>query len=252
MARIKKNKKWSGFLINLLGVILGIMLTFGVNALWQKRQDNKKTQEILILVRGELKSNQWAFKSQHERIKEQIEVYEKVLEAHHAGITIPKDTLNAYQAILMKKDGFQFLTSAWRLFENSETLQKMTDKDLANTISACYFWIEKIKDVLKEEYWDKKNELKIYEIDSHQYFDAAMKNKEAYYFYSKMTKYINFSEPFFYIDAIIDYTLLKMDSRYDKVEHSADFNSFFKSRMDSINLQENTIQDSNATNENQK
>jgi len=49
-----KKKDWKGFLINLTGVILGIMLTFGVNSLWQRREENKRTREMLILVRNEL------------------------------------------------------------------------------------------------------------------------------------------------------------------------------------------------------
>ena len=37
-----KINRWSGFFTNLLGVILGITLTFGVNSLWQKREEKKK------------------------------------------------------------------------------------------------------------------------------------------------------------------------------------------------------------------
>jgi len=60
------NKKiiWSGFLSNLLGVILGIVLTLGVSSLWQQREEKQRTKEILILVRNELETNKEWFKSQ--------------------------------------------------------------------------------------------------------------------------------------------------------------------------------------------
>ena len=60
------NKKiiWSGFLSNLLGVILGIVLTWGVSSLWQQREEKQRTKEILILVRNELETNKEWFKSQ--------------------------------------------------------------------------------------------------------------------------------------------------------------------------------------------
>jgi len=60
------NKKiiWSGFLSNLLGVILGIVLTLGVSSLWQQREEKQRTKKILILVRNELETNKEWFKSQ--------------------------------------------------------------------------------------------------------------------------------------------------------------------------------------------
>ena len=78
---MKKRMKWSGFFTNLFGVILGITLTFGVNSLWQQREDKKRTKEVLILVRNELKTNKDMFKTHEKRIKTESYVYQKIVEA---------------------------------------------------------------------------------------------------------------------------------------------------------------------------
>jgi len=86
-----KNKKWTGFFTNLLGVILGITLTFGVNALWQKHEEKKKIKEILILVRNELETNKEWLKSQEKYLKKDIDAFKKVLKADNQWTTIPEE-----------------------------------------------------------------------------------------------------------------------------------------------------------------
>ena len=60
---------WIGFFTNLLGVILGIILTFGVNYLWRRREEKKRTKDMLILVRNELINNKEILQLQENYLK---------------------------------------------------------------------------------------------------------------------------------------------------------------------------------------
>ena len=81
MNKEEKKAIWKGFLINMLGVILAIVLTFGVNALWERREEKKRTKEMLILVRNELKENKNWFKRHERLIKKDQYVYKQIIKA---------------------------------------------------------------------------------------------------------------------------------------------------------------------------
>ncbi|MDR1758284.1 MAG: hypothetical protein LBR51_04925, partial [Bacteroidales bacterium] len=52
------SKGWiSAFSANILGVIIGIALTFGVSELVQQCSDQKQVKEMLVLVEDEIFSN---------------------------------------------------------------------------------------------------------------------------------------------------------------------------------------------------
>ena len=256
MKKEKKSIIWKGFFVNMLGVILAIVLTFGVNALWEKRGDKKKTREMLILVRNELETNKNWFKYQEETIKKDIYVYKKILEAKGDWSTIPVDTLHEYRSKVTTIAFSQLTVLAWQIFQNSETIQKISDKELVIRLAGCYYWINKIHDIIMEEYWKDKKKANTYERDPYKYFDAVMLNKETLYFYERMSSDDNagFKNVFFYIDVYIDYTISLLDKtgnyRYDMYEKDNEFASFIEaridsvrnSRMDSLLLKKDTIQ----------
>jgi hypothetical protein len=237
--RKRNNKIWSGFFINLLGVILGILLTFGGNALWQQREENKRTREMLILVRNELKSNKVWFESQEKIMREDCYVYKKILEAKGDWKSIPIDTLKSYQSRTLYLGFNQLTTSAWQIFQNSEMIQKMTDKELVIRLTDCYFWINEIKnEYIKTQYWDSKIKSVASEVDLYKYFDALMSNKETVFFYTLMTENDAVWNVFPFIDAIIDYTIILLDKHgdygYDMREKDDEIESFVEARMDSV------------------
>jgi hypothetical protein len=241
----KENKLWSGFLTNLLGVILGIILTFGGNALWQQREEKKKTKEMLILLRSELEINQGWFKNQEMYIKEDFYVYNKLLEANDKWRSIPGDTLKNYRDRLNSRTFSQLSTSAWQIFQSSEMVQKMTNKELLIMLVTCYNNINIIKEIIEKEYWDEKAKAtKISESDLYQYFGAMMKNKESVYFFDQIIK-SNILEVFPSMDAVIDYTLLVLDRdgyyQYDLDEMGKELDSFVGSRKDSLHQKNDTI-----------
>jgi len=235
-----KNKTWVGFLVNLSGVILGIMLTFGVSSLYQKREEKSRLKEMLILVRNELETDKMWFENQEKIMRQDIYVYKKILEAKSDWTSIPKDTLRAYYLRTMSLEFNQLTTSAWQIFQNAEIVQKMRDKELIIRLTDCYFWIEKIQEIIVTEYWNEKRLRIAPEVDMYKYFDALMSDKNTVFFYTNMTsETFDAWNLFPMIEAIIDYTINLLDDhgdyRYDMAEKDNEIDAFIQSRMDSVN-----------------
>ena len=239
--RNKENKIWSGFLTNLLGVILGIVLTFGVSSLWQQCEEKKKTKEILILVRNELETNKEWFKIQEKIMRKDSYVYKKILESKSDWTSIPQDTLAVYLTRTVALEFSQLTTSAWHIFQNSDMIQKMTNKELIIRLTDCYYWINKIEELIMQQYWDNKKKAIPSEPDPYKYFDAILNNKTSVFFYTMMSS-DTFSSTiwniFPWIDALIDYTIMILDKhgdyRYDMDEKDKELESFIDARMDSV------------------
>ena len=254
---MNKNKNWSGFFTNLLGVILGIMLTFGVNSLWQKREDKKKTKEMLILVRKELEINKEWFKNHEKTIRKEYRVYKNIIEAKDNLAVIPMDTMQIYLSLMGSFSDSQLTTTAWQIFQNSEIIQKMTHKELVIRLTECYWLTNKIQELVIKEYWDKKQKAFVYELDSYLFFSEVLKNKESVYFYTLMGKVdgynTNFMNIFSIAEAFIDYAIMLLDQhgdyRYDMDEKDkeqitcleARVDSLLNSKIDSIHQKNDTI-----------
>ena len=241
-----RSKIWSGFITNLLGVILGILLTLGGNALWQQREEKQRTKEMLILVRNELATNKAWFKGQEEFIRKDSYVYKRVLEIKSDWTSIPKDTLEVYISRTIFLGMEQLTFSAWQILQNSEMIQKMTDKELVIRLTDCYFWINKMQELIMKEYWDRKVRALPFETDLYKYFDVVMSNKESVSFYTAMSSgSTRFWNLFPVIDALIDYTMMLLDKRgdyrYDMDEKDKELESFIQARVDSVLRQKDTI-----------
>jgi hypothetical protein len=244
----EKRVIWKGFFVNMLGVILAIILTFGVNALWELREEKKRTKEMLILVRNELKESKDWFQSHEKLIKKDRYVYKQILKAEGQFADIPKDTLNVYQSHVLSWSDYLLTTSAWQIFQNSEMIQKMTEKELVIRITQSYFLIDKIRETIMSEYWDKKKKLNTFLLDPYQFFDALMKNQESVFFMEVFSMEINengFWTMFPLIDAFLDYTILLLDKhgdyRYDMDEKDNEINAFLEARIDSFFQKKDTI-----------
>ena len=244
-----KNKKLSGFFINLLGVILGISLTFGVNSLWQKREENKRTKEMLILIRNELKDTKVWFKDQEETMKNDGYVYEKILKAKKNLKSIPADTLSAYHNQIYRLTRNPYTTSAWQIFQNSEMIQKMSNKELVIRLAACYSMIDLLHDFIMNDYWEIKMKLlsSSNHDDSFRFFDTVLKNNEYVFFFNMFrSDQSSIWNAFPILEAFIDYTILLLDKhgdyRYDMDEKDQELGSFVKARLDSLFPKNDTIE----------
>jgi len=243
----KNNKMWKSFLINVLGVIVGIMLTFGGNALWQKREENKKIKEMLILVRNELTDCKEWFQEQEKVLKNDGYVYGKILEAKDDLTSIPADTLKTYLLRIMNIRNTVLTTSAWEIFQNSEMIQKMSNKELVIRLANCYSAIILMREFTMKEYWDPKMKiLSTLDQDPYRFFDAAMKTNEYLFFFGMFSLgQVSVWQSYTIIDALIDYTIMLLDKygdyRYDMGEKDKEMNSFINARIDSVFQKKDTI-----------
>ena len=236
---MNKKENWTSFFTSLLGVILGIVLTFGVNELWQKKEEKKRTKEMLILVRNELERNKKWFKNQEEILKKDSEAFTKILEASKKWSSFPEDSLAIYVQQFANVSHQQLTTSAWQIFQNSEMIQKISNKELIIRLTDCYFVINTLYDFIIKNYWDKKYEIIPFEYnDLYGFLDAVMSNKEAVKFLKTMSQNI-FANSIQYTDAIIEYTISLLDRygdfKYDMDEFDQDFRNYIEMRNDSIN-----------------
>ena len=250
----RENKNiWTGFLINMLGVILAIILTFGVNSIWQKQEEKKKTKEMLILVRNELKDNKEWFKSQEKMMRVDGYVYQKILEAKDDLTSIPADTLDKYIEDISQIAVSNLKTTAWQIFQNSEMIQKISNKELLIRLTDCYIGINTLHEFIMQNYWETKKKtflLMMEADDSHDFFNAILKNNEFAFFYTMFSlKQVSVWELFPSIDAAIDYTVMLLDKygdfKYDMADLDDIFEKFIKNRVDSVNNLNNSILEQN-------
>ena len=228
---------WQDFLTGLLGIILGIILTFGVNHLWQRREEKRRTKDMLILVRNELKNNKEIFMLQEGLLKKDGYIYERILEAKSDLSSIPIETLKEYHQSIQGIAVSQLPTTAWQIFQNSEMIQKMTDKEIVIRLTDCYSWMVSWHDFIVNDYWEIKKKMLTLELDDpYRFFDAVLKNNEMLLFFDafsldKEDKWENF----LVTDAMIDYTIMLLDRhgdyRYDMEDRDEELRGYLESRM---------------------
>ena len=225
------------FLTGLFGIIAGIILTFGVNHLWRRREEKRRTKDMLILVRNELLSNKEIFKHQETMLKKDGFVYEKILESKNDLTSIPPETLKEYHFQVQGMTVSQLITSAWQIFQNSEMIQKMTDKEMVIRLTNCYSWMASWHEFIVKDYWECKKKILTLELDDPlRFFESILKNNELYNFIDSFSldkddKWASFRAT----DAMIDYVIMLLDRhgdyRYDMDEKDNELNSFIESRI---------------------
>jgi hypothetical protein len=231
---------WIGFLTNLLGVIHGIILTFGVTALWQRRREKQTTKEMLILVRNELAFNKIILQHLEQMMKNQGYVYRKILENKNDLTAIPTDTLKEYHTQISGISIVNMTTTAWKIFQNSDMIQKMTNRELIIRLAGCYNAMTTWMDSLNKDYWTVLRRILTLELDdSYRFFETAVKNNEYLTFFDSYSdKSEGMWAAFSQINAFIDYTMQLLDKhgdyRYDMEEKDSEFEAFINERAPGV------------------
>ena len=222
-----KNKNLTGFFMNLLGVILGIVLTFGVNSLWQKHEDQKKINEIMVLLRHELEINKEWFKTQKNLMMDDSYVYRKILETNGDWESIHPDTLKQYQTQTSLIWYAPFTASAWQIFQNSEVIQKMNNQKLVIAILNAYTDMTLFRELIMNEYWSEKKKAIATDEDPYKYFDNVINNKESVAFYRDFaSEEALFWNLFKHTDLGFDYLLPLLDKHgYYLQDYSEEWNN---------------------------
>jgi len=212
--------------------------------LWQRHEEKKKEREMLILVRKELEINKKMFEHQAEVLRRDNNAYQKILKADRKWKTIPQDSLDFYVSFFWQYDYPPLMTSSWQVFQNSEVIQKMSNKELIVRLTDCYYSVAMLHDHLVKNYWDQKQKLNItYDYDG-LFLDAVMDNRELVNFLRYLHDW-NLFENIDYVSVEIDYALSLLDKygnfRYDMDREAEEYRSFIKAGLDSIRQKRSAI-----------
>lgn len=228
----KISKSWmSNFSANILGVIVGIALTFGISSYVQHHNDQKELREMMLLVKRELNDNKTWMEQITQFYRDDFRVYWTVLDADKWD-TIPRDTIEKVAEQLRLTYIAYTSSSVWTIFQNSGMVHKLHNAELVSRISESYYWVEKLnkawdeflkrKEVLGNVYEDE------FEKQPYEYLKAVLNNRESKRFLVEIGKfkYYDFSELSELLMPAIDYALYSID-HYDNPEKLAiDFEAF--------------------------
>ena len=230
--RPKVSKSWlSNFSANILGVIVGIALTFGISNYVQYCSEQKELREMMSLIKRELNDNKTWIEQTAGFYREDVHSYMMVLEAGNWD-KIPQDTIG--KIIDHLKTNYLSYTSSniWNIFQNSGMVHKLHNAELVSYISEAYYWIEHLNNDRNEYLKLKTKLIDVYEDEfeeqPHQYLEAIMNNKESKRFLEETVKFHRhdfsaFSEK---VIPIIDYIIFSVEN-YDNPEKLAiDYETF--------------------------
>jgi hypothetical protein len=206
-------KSWTiGFLTNVLGVIVGILLTFGVTFLVQQHNKNKQIHELMVLLKKEITDNKALFEATQEDFLQTKKAYAIILSDEWK--TMPNDTLGKYIFYARRLRAHILLNSAWNVFQNSEVIQDLDNKGLIVTVSSLYKQLEMQTSVWEDFLKEKSEVFNIYvdETDKRDYIDALLKDKPSVEFMKKAYYYYTFEQVFTYAIDFADYTLFQIDN----------------------------------------
>jgi hypothetical protein len=187
------SKPWfSGFFSNLLSVIIGITITFGISFLIEQHKEKAQIREMIGLVQEELKANKKWFESRDLDIAHQIATFKILLDNEDTHWkNIPSDSLVLLIGETRSMNFSYRSTNSWDLFRSSELFQKFPGKGVLSLLSACYFMIGTFQhDILEKHYYIELEKsvdsiYEFYEDNPYTYMESLVKNKGAIYFFRR-------------------------------------------------------------------
>ncbi|MDR2125710.1 MAG: hypothetical protein LBP63_02615 [Prevotellaceae bacterium] len=141
-------KGWTAnFLSNVLGVIVGIVLTFGGNALIQQHNEKQEIHTMLTLIGEEITYNKNEFVSMQNdylKTKKACNIF-----MSHDWRTMPQDSVWRHVENAMNMYGYTARHTAWNVFQKSNIFTTVNDKKLLVYLSTLYTLIEECM-----EWWE--------------------------------------------------------------------------------------------------
>lgn len=129
--------KTRDFFLALGTVIIGILITFGGNAIIQRRVENSATAHILLMVKAELEDNIMRVNAQKERL-EYEQAGAKAIAPYIKNITlIPIDTLKNYGSMMSTVTSF-YAYDSFEVLKSSPQIETIKNKELLRDIFAAY------------------------------------------------------------------------------------------------------------------
>lgn len=133
---------WGSFFVNILSVVLGIFITFGIQGLIDRRHEKKDVASALELVKEELINN-------NENLRDVIGLVGAEKNAAHSMLgnlgNLKKcdyDSVATWNTVLGSEYFFTVTDDALELLKSSSLFQKINDKSLALNIIKAYDYLE--------------------------------------------------------------------------------------------------------------
>ncbi|MDR2653357.1 MAG: hypothetical protein LBC68_13810 [Prevotellaceae bacterium] len=232
--KLKGFRKWfSGFFSNLLSVIIGIILTFGISSIIQSNNEKDDITKMMVLIRNEMSENKKWFNTIEENYKKDFHAYKKILATRGHWENTPKDSLIIWIKQLITANDSDVKTSSWEVFKNSNSFTKHKNKKLTVALNLCYLVIDKMNNIVNKYYEEKnnshKNVFELYEQNPVAYLTTLFENAESKYFLERMvlSKEYDFLEEISGCNFFIEYTLYLIDSdKYYDIQNAAEYEDY--------------------------
>lgn len=133
---------WSSFATDILSVVLGIAITFGIQGLIDRRHEKKEVMAALELVREELINNNNNLKDVIGIISSERDAAQSVRSNIRTLQKCDPDSVILWNSILGSEYFFTVTDDALELLKSSSLFQKINDKNLALGIIKSYDYLE--------------------------------------------------------------------------------------------------------------
>ncbi len=156
------------FLSNLLSVVLGIAITFAVQAIIDRSQTKKDIRAALELVRTELGTNIDDIGVMTDYLNQERAAARYFIDHRHTLDSCPADSVSHHSGILFADASISISSDALELLKNSSMFPKIGDQSLSMKIIRAYDTSQSIAAVLNQHVIDRNN-----------HFEATINEKTA-------------------------------------------------------------------------
>ena len=127
-----------GFLGRMLSVVLGIVITFTVQGIQDRRRDRRTVRSALELVRSELVSNREDIKVLADYFRQEKAAAKYLVQHQQDLAKCPKDSVNYHIGIINAEVSVALPHDALELLKMSSLFQKIGDNNLSMKIIRAY------------------------------------------------------------------------------------------------------------------
>ena len=137
-----KHIDWSSFFTDILSVVLGIAITFGIQGLIDRGNEKKDVRSALELVRDELSNNTENLQEVMALIASEKRSAQSLRDNAGKLDKCPVDSVVVWNSCVGSEYFFTVTVDALELLKSSSLFQKINDKNLALSIIRAYDLIE--------------------------------------------------------------------------------------------------------------
>lgn len=128
--RLFKNANFMSFLMNLLAVIIGIVLTFGITYLVEHIQERRKNEDVMLLVKQDLESSLESIQPFIDQFQVDSAIFTCVYNYRNHYDEMPVDTMILFVATWLADLPVMSENTISEVIKSSQIFEKMDDKQL--------------------------------------------------------------------------------------------------------------------------